>query len=229
MWEVPRWNYTQNCLLRLRFDVITLWRIQRTHWHLIVIKLHFIISNWPPIPMAPRSKVWVCGCLLSGIGGFESRWGHRCELCVVRKRSVRRAVRSSRGVLPTVVMESRYWGDLSSVGTVVPWKIKNIKLTHFQCWPHGNFSLAVFKGFFCSWHTFHCGGGGLIVKCNSTCFFFLSFTSMSFHVNCHPYDQIMSPVDLETYTRTMYVFVCCAWNAGVVHGTQEEINYGVAK
>ena len=29
-----------------------------------------------PIPVAARSKAWVGGCSLAGIGGFESRRGH---------------------------------------------------------------------------------------------------------------------------------------------------------
>lgn len=89
---------------------------------------------------------------------------------------------------------------------------KNVKLTNFQCCPHSNFSLAVFKVFLVHGRHFIVEGEGegvLIVTCNSTCFS-LSFTSMSFHVDCLPYGQIMSPVDLETDTRTMHVFMCCA-------------------
>jgi hypothetical protein len=59
------------------------------------------------IPTAVRSKAWVCGCSLAGIAGANPSGGiYICllrVLCVVRYRSLRRAVHSSRGVLQNVV------------------------------------------------------------------------------------------------------------------------------
>jgi hypothetical protein len=82
-----------------------------------------------PIPVAARSKAWVCGRSLAGIGGFESCRGMDfcllCVLCVVRYRSLLRADHSSRGVLPIVVclsfiVNSWHWGGLGSLGAVEP-------------------------------------------------------------------------------------------------------------
>jgi hypothetical protein len=60
-----------------------------------------------PIPVAARSKVWVCDRLLSGIVGSNSAGGINecllCVLCVVRYRCLRRADHSSRGVLTCAV------------------------------------------------------------------------------------------------------------------------------
>ena len=56
--------------------------------------------------MAARSKACVCGRLLSRTLGLNPSWGmdvcHLWGLCVIRERSLWRADRSSRGVLPTV-------------------------------------------------------------------------------------------------------------------------------
>jgi hypothetical protein len=60
-----------------------------------------------PIPVAARSKVWVCGRSLTRIVGSNLTGGMDVclllVLCVVRYRSLRRADRLSRGVLPTLV------------------------------------------------------------------------------------------------------------------------------
>jgi hypothetical protein len=51
-----------------------------------------------------RSKAWVCGRSLAGTAGSNLAGGMEWVLhCVVRQRSLRRAVQSSRGVLPSVV------------------------------------------------------------------------------------------------------------------------------
>ena len=60
-----------------------------------------------PIPVAARSKAWVCGGSLPGIVGSNRAGGMDVcllrVLCVVRQRYLRRADHSSRGVLPSVV------------------------------------------------------------------------------------------------------------------------------
>ena len=60
-----------------------------------------------PIPVAARSKAWVCGRSLPGIAGSKLRRGHEylsvVRVMVVRCRSVGRADHSSRGVLTSVV------------------------------------------------------------------------------------------------------------------------------
>jgi hypothetical protein len=62
--------------------------------------------TWP-IPVAARSKAWVCGRSLTGIvGSNPAGVMDVCllrVLCVARYRSLRRAGHSSRGVLPSVV------------------------------------------------------------------------------------------------------------------------------
>jgi hypothetical protein len=84
-----------------------------------------------PIPVAARSKAWVCGSSLADYG-FESRRGHGClsltsVLCC--QRSLRRADHSSRGVLLRVVCLSviakpRQRGGPSPLGAVASRKKK---------------------------------------------------------------------------------------------------------
>ena len=54
-----------------------------------------------PIPVAVRSKAWVCGRLFAGIAGSNPAEG--MDVCSECCMSVRRAVHSSRGVLSIVV------------------------------------------------------------------------------------------------------------------------------
>ena len=60
-----------------------------------------------PIPVAARTKAWVCGSSLAGIAGSNPAGSMDVcilgVLCVVRYRPLRRADHSSRGVLPNVV------------------------------------------------------------------------------------------------------------------------------
>jgi hypothetical protein len=60
-----------------------------------------------PMPVATRSKAWVCGRSNAGIVGLNPARVMALRLlyllCVVRQTSLRRADHSSRGVLPTVV------------------------------------------------------------------------------------------------------------------------------
>ena len=79
------------------------------------------------VPVAARSKTWVCGRSLAEIVG-SNRAGSMDAcllwvLCVVGYRSLRRADHSSKGVLPSVVCLSvtanpRYRGVLGPLGTV---------------------------------------------------------------------------------------------------------------
>jgi hypothetical protein len=63
-------------------------------------------TNWP-IPVAARSKAWICGRSLAGLAGSNPAKNMDvcllCVLCFVRYRSLRRAYHSSRGVLPSVM------------------------------------------------------------------------------------------------------------------------------
>ena len=81
--------------------VLMKWVEEHTHKKLQSIS-HKIL-----IPVAARSKVWVCGLSLAGFAGSNPAWGtYVCllwVLCVVRYRSLRRANHSSRELLPTVV------------------------------------------------------------------------------------------------------------------------------
>ena len=59
-----------------------------------------------PIPVAARSKAWVCGSSPAGIVGSNTAGGmdvSLVSLCDIRHRSLRRADHMSRGVLPSVV------------------------------------------------------------------------------------------------------------------------------
>jgi hypothetical protein len=57
--------------------------------------------------VAARSKVWVCGRMLAGIAGSNPVGGVMSDslrlLFVVKKRALRRADHTSRGVRPFVV------------------------------------------------------------------------------------------------------------------------------
>jgi hypothetical protein len=70
------------------------------------------VSGWKFL-IINRWRAWVCGCSPAGIGGSNLApdmdvcllW----VLCAVRLRSLRRADRSSRGVLPSVVCLKWMW------------------------------------------------------------------------------------------------------------------------
>jgi hypothetical protein len=83
-------------------------------------------TYWPqhlPIPVAARSKAWDCSrSLARTMGSNTTRGMNIClswVLCVVRKRSLRHAGHSSRGVLPTVVCLTVC--DCESSTTRRPW------------------------------------------------------------------------------------------------------------
>jgi hypothetical protein len=96
-------------------DVLTSGQPGKEMWHSIktpnVQKYKyfiFILKQFAmPIPLATRSKAWVCGRALVGIvGSNPARGMDVCLLysvCVVRQRSLQRADPSCRGVLQTVV------------------------------------------------------------------------------------------------------------------------------
>jgi hypothetical protein len=74
--------------------------------------------------VAARSKAWVCGHSLAGVGISNTiRSTDVClvgVLCIVKYRSLRRADHSSRGVPPRVeclrVIEVRHRGGLDQLG-----------------------------------------------------------------------------------------------------------------
>jgi hypothetical protein len=72
-----------------------------------VFYLYSLLVSPTVIPVAARSKAWVCCCSLAGIVGFNPAGGiDVCVLrvlCVVSESSVHRADHSSREFLPTVV------------------------------------------------------------------------------------------------------------------------------
>jgi len=71
----------------------------------VVINIRHIVLS--PVPVAAQSKAQVCGRSPAEIVGSNPAEGMDVcllwVLCVVRKRSLRLAYHSSRGVLPTVV------------------------------------------------------------------------------------------------------------------------------
>ena len=63
--------------------------------------LNFDLTS--PIPVAVRSKTWVCGRSLAGIEGSKPSGGMDvCLLCFLSVSSLRRPDHSSRGVLQPV-------------------------------------------------------------------------------------------------------------------------------
>ena len=80
-----------------------------------------------PIPVAARSKPWVCGRSLVGIAGSNLAEGmHVCllwVLCFVRKRSLRQSDHWSGGVLPSAVCSEC---DLE-VSIMRPWPIRGCR------------------------------------------------------------------------------------------------------
>ena len=83
------------------------------------------------IPVAVRSKAWVCGRSLIGIvGSNPTLCMNVCllwVLCIVRWRSLRRADHPSRGVLPSVaclsvIVKPRQWGGPGLLEAVAPWR-----------------------------------------------------------------------------------------------------------
>ena len=83
-----------------------------------------------PIPMAARSKAWVCFHALGGIAGLNPVDGMNVcllwVLCLFRYRSFRRADHSSGGVLQSVVCLSvivtpRQWEGPGPLRAVAPW------------------------------------------------------------------------------------------------------------
>jgi hypothetical protein len=85
--------------------------------------LHLTLSK--PIPVAARSKAWVCGLSLVGISGSNPAGGMVVSLlrvlCVVRQLCLWRADHSSRGVLPSLVclsliLKPRQWGGVAPLG-----------------------------------------------------------------------------------------------------------------
>jgi hypothetical protein len=87
------------------------------------------VTTWP-IPVAARSKAWVCDLSLAGVAGSNPAIGMDVcllsVLCLVTTltrgvRSLRRADHSSRGVLPSVVClsvisKSQRGGGLGPLG-----------------------------------------------------------------------------------------------------------------
>jgi hypothetical protein len=85
-----------------------------------------------PIPVAARSRAWVCSRSLARIVGSNPAEG--MEVCLLRglrvgsyKRFLSWAVHSSRGVLPSVVclsviVKPRKRGGPGPIGAVAPWK-----------------------------------------------------------------------------------------------------------
>jgi hypothetical protein len=48
-----------------------------------------LMNMYTPIPVAVRSKHWVCGCLLAGIAGSNPAGGMNvCECCVLSGRGL---------------------------------------------------------------------------------------------------------------------------------------------
>ena len=98
--------------------------------------IHIYICVWgggsEPVPVAARSKAWVCGSWTGEAAGSNHAGGiDFCllwVLCVVRQRSLRRADHSSREVLPTVVSPYVWSRNLKNepIGRVGPKRHKQI-------------------------------------------------------------------------------------------------------
>ena len=82
--------------------------------------IHLQINTELPIPVTTRSKAWSAAAL-AGVASSNPAGGMGIcllwVLCVVRKKSLRRAHRSSRGALPSVVCVSEW----DSEAAMRPW------------------------------------------------------------------------------------------------------------
>jgi len=89
-----------------------------------------------PVPVAARSKAWVCRRSPAVIMGSNPTEGvDVCllwVLCFVRYRSVFRADHSSRGVLPTVVRRCVWSRNLVSEEALAHWGLSRQKQTNKQ-------------------------------------------------------------------------------------------------
>jgi hypothetical protein len=93
--------------------------------HLDYLDVHYQIL---PVPVAARSKAWVCGRSLAGIVGSNSAGmdAYAFECCVLSGEDLCVGLnRSSRGVLPSVVclivvVKPWQWGGPGLLGDVVP-------------------------------------------------------------------------------------------------------------
>jgi hypothetical protein len=84
-----------------------------------------IWSSGVPIPLAARSKLWVCGLSPVELAVFNPTGGMDIcllwVLCVVWQKSLRWANHSSRGVLPTVVRRCVWSRSLGNEETLAHW------------------------------------------------------------------------------------------------------------
>jgi len=77
--------------------------------------VQIVTSLLLPVPVAARSKAWVCGRSPAETVGSNPTGAWMFVLwvlCVVRLRSLRRAYHSSRGVLPNVVRRCVWYRNL---------------------------------------------------------------------------------------------------------------------
>jgi hypothetical protein len=83
------------------------------------------------IPVAARSKAWVCGRSLAATAGSNPAECMDvcllCVLCIVRYRSPRRADPLSRGVLLSVMVKSRLRGGPGLLGLLPHWRKKKLE------------------------------------------------------------------------------------------------------
>ena len=101
--------------------------------------VHWLLVS---VTVAARSKSWVCGRSFAETAGYNPTEGiDVCllwVLCVVRKRYLRWADHSSRGVLPTVVRRYVWSRNLVNEETMAHWVFLDQKQTSEQTvglWP----------------------------------------------------------------------------------------------
>jgi len=89
-----------------------------------------------PVPVAARSKAWVCArSPAENLGSNSTGDIDVCQLwvfCVVKWRSLRRADHSSRGVLPTVVRRCVWSRNLVNEEILNQWGLSREKQTKMQ-------------------------------------------------------------------------------------------------
>ena len=91
------------------------------------------VIKYQPIPVAARSKAWVCGHSPPGVVGSNPIEGMDvCLLWVVRWRSLRLADHSSRRFPPTVVCPCVWSRNLENEETLAHWGLLGQKQTHKQ-------------------------------------------------------------------------------------------------
>ena len=111
--QTPPYNITLNNIRRIWRG--PLWRQRKE-----ILENVCLNRNWP-VPVAARSKAWVCGRWPAETVGSIPTGAWMWMFCVVRQRSLRRADHSPRGVLTTVVRRCVWSRNFMNENALAHW------------------------------------------------------------------------------------------------------------